>query len=59
MGEAPERAELEELLGHDPEMIEALFETSISEVIDRYVSDERLKRALYGQGIIGAWAGPA
>jgi phytoene dehydrogenase-like protein len=58
VGEAPERAELEELLGHDPEMIEALYETPISEVIDRHVSDERLKRALYGQGIIGAWAGP-
>ncbi len=58
VGEAPERAELEELLGHDPEMIEALYETPISEVIDRHVEDERLKRALYGQGIIGAWAGP-
>ena len=58
VGEAPDRAELEELLGHDPEMIEALFHTPISTVIDHYVSDERLKRALYGQGIIGAWAGP-
>ena len=42
VGDAPDRAELEELLGHDPEMIDALFETSIAEVIDRYMSDERL-----------------
>lgn len=58
VGDAPERAELEELLGHDPEMVEALYDTPISTVIDRFVTDERLKRALYGQGIIGAMAGP-
>ncbi len=58
VGEPPDRHELEALLGHDAEMVEALFETPVSVVIDRYVSDERLKQALYGQGIIGAWAGP-
>jgi phytoene dehydrogenase-like protein len=56
--DSPDRAELEELLGHDPELIDALFETSIADVIDRYISDPRLKQALYGQGVIGAWAGP-
>lgn len=58
VGDAPERAELEELLGHDPEMVEALYDTPISAVIDRFVDDDRLRRALYGQGIIGAMAGP-
>ncbi len=27
-------------------------------MLDRYVSDERTKTALYGQGIIGTWGGP-
>ncbi len=58
LGDSPDRPELEELLGHDPELIDALFETSIADVIDRYISDPRLKQALYGQGVIGAWAGP-
>ena len=58
LGDAPDRAELEELLGHDPELIDALFDTSIADVIDRYIADPRLKQALYGQGVIGAWAGP-
>jgi phytoene dehydrogenase-like protein len=57
-GDAPDRAELEELLDHDPELIDALFETSIAEVTDRFCKDERLRTALYGQGVIGAWAGP-
>ena len=58
VGDPPDRAELEELLGHDQEMIEALWDTPISAVIERHVKDQRLQRALYGQGIIGAWAGP-
>ena len=37
IGDSPDRAELEELLGHDPELIDALFETSIADVIDRYM----------------------
>ena len=57
-GDAPDRAELEELLGHDPELVDALFETSIADVTARFVKDERLHTALYGQGVIGAWAGP-
>jgi phytoene dehydrogenase-like protein len=57
-GDAPSRAELEALLGHDRQKIDALFETSIAEVAARYCKDERLHTALYGQGVIGAWAGP-
>src|SRR5690606_22967989 len=58
VGDSPDRAELEELLGHDQWMIDILFEASISDVLDHYLSDQRLKDALYGQGVIGAYAGP-
>src|SRR5439155_7761003 len=34
------------------------FEASIADVLDDHVSDERLKTALFGQGIIGTWGGP-
>ena len=39
-------------------MIDVVFEASIAEVLDEYMDDQRLKDALFGQGIIGAWAGP-
>ena len=58
VGDAPGEEELSELLGHDPELLDALFEDSIADVIDRHVADPRLQQALYGQGVIGAWAGP-
>jgi phytoene dehydrogenase-like protein len=54
---SPTRAELEELLD-DPELISIVFEESIAQTIDRYVSDQRLKDAMFGQGVIGAYAGP-
>ena len=44
------------LLG-DEELISIVFE-SIADTIDRYVDDQRLKDALFGQGVIGAYAGP-
>ncbi len=56
--DAPSRAELEELLGGDEFMRDVLFHTSISDVLDEFVSDQRLKDALFGQGIIGTYAGP-
>ena len=58
VGSSPSREELEEMLGGDEEMIAIVFEESIAEMLDRYVSDQRLKDALCGQGIIGACAGP-
>ncbi|MEO3857150.1 NAD(P)/FAD-dependent oxidoreductase [Acrocarpospora sp. B8E8] len=57
-GESPSRDELEEMLGGDAYMIDVLFRASIEEVLSEYVSDTRLRDALYGQGIIGTWAGP-
>jgi phytoene dehydrogenase-like protein len=57
-GDAPTRQEIEHLVGGDPTMIDLLFEASIAEVLDDHISDERLKTALFGQGIIGTWGGP-
>jgi phytoene dehydrogenase-like protein len=57
-GASPSRAELEEILGHDEELVSVLFEESVASALDRYVDDERLKHALFGQGVIGAFAGP-
>jgi phytoene dehydrogenase-like protein len=57
VGESPSRAEIEELL-NDQTMIDVVFEASMAEVLDDHMSDRRLKDALFGQGIIGAWAGP-
>ncbi|HYY74232.1 MAG TPA: NAD(P)/FAD-dependent oxidoreductase, partial [Solirubrobacterales bacterium] len=58
VGDAPSRAEIEELLGGDAAMLDLLFEASIADVLDDHISDERLKTALFGQGIIGTWGGP-
>jgi phytoene dehydrogenase-like protein len=57
VGDSPTREEIEELLGSQ-EMIDLAFEASIADVLDDHVSDERLKTALFGQGIIGTWGGP-
>jgi phytoene dehydrogenase-like protein len=56
-GPSPSREEIEERLG-DPELISVVFEEPIAETIARYVDDERLHHALFGQGVIGAFAGP-
>jgi phytoene dehydrogenase-like protein len=58
VGESPTRAEIEDLLGGEQTMIDVVFEASIAEVLDDHMSDQRLKDALFGQGVIGAWAGP-
>ncbi len=58
LGPAPDRAAVEDLLGHDPELVEIVFEASIAEIIERHVADERLRAALHGQGCIGTFAGP-
>ena len=58
LGSSPTREEIEQMLGGDEEMISIVFEEAISSTIGRYVSDQRLKDALCGQGVIGVWAGP-
>jgi phytoene dehydrogenase-like protein len=57
VGESPSRAELEEMLG-DQDLIDLVFDASISDVLDAHVKDQRLKDALYGQGLIAAYGGP-
>ena len=39
-------------------MIDILFEASIADVLDDHMSDQRLKDALFGQGVIAAYGGP-
>ncbi len=56
-GPSPSRERIEDILGDD-ELISIVFEESIAETLERYVSDPRLVDALFGQGIIGEWAGP-
>jgi phytoene dehydrogenase-like protein len=56
-GSSPSREEIERALGDD-ELISVVFEEPIAETLARYVEDERLHHALFGQGVIGALAGP-
>ncbi|HEX2467504.1 MAG TPA: NAD(P)/FAD-dependent oxidoreductase [Solirubrobacterales bacterium] len=58
VGECPTRAELEEMLGSDPYLIDVVFEASIADVLDEYFTDQRIKDALYIQGLIAAYGGP-
>jgi phytoene dehydrogenase-like protein len=58
VGDSPSRDEIEALVDGSQEMIDLLFEASIADVLDEHISDERLKTALFGQGIIGTWGGP-
>src|SRR3954452_25384010 len=56
-GPSPSRERIEEILG-DEELISIVLEEAIADTLARYVEDERLAHALFGQGIIGEWAGP-
>src|SRR4029077_10497644 len=47
----------EELLAHDRSMIDIVFDSSIADVLEHYMRDTRLHDALYGQGVICAYAG--
>jgi phytoene dehydrogenase-like protein len=56
--ETPSREEIEELLHGEQTMLDVVFEASISDVLDDYLTDQRLKDALFGQGVIAAYGGP-
>jgi phytoene dehydrogenase-like protein len=58
VGDSPTRAEIEELLAGEQEMLDIVFDASIAEVLDDYLDDQRLKDALFGQGVIAAYGGP-
>ncbi|MBV9038114.1 MAG: NAD(P)/FAD-dependent oxidoreductase [Acidobacteriaceae bacterium] len=58
IGEAPTREQMDERIGKDEEARALLFEWSIAEFVERYLSDERLQIAYLGQGVIGTNASP-
>jgi phytoene dehydrogenase-like protein len=58
IGEPPCREQLEDCLGNDPEARAVLFDWSMAEFVERYLSDERLQIAYLGQGVIGTNASP-
>jgi phytoene dehydrogenase-like protein len=58
IGESPTRAEIEEILAGEQTMQDIVFDASMEEVLDAYMDDQRLKDALFGQGVIASWGGP-
>jgi phytoene dehydrogenase-like protein len=58
VGESPTREEVEELLRGEQHLSDIVFEASIADVLDHYLDDQRLKDALFGQGVIASWGGP-
>ncbi|MGB6727117.1 MAG: NAD(P)/FAD-dependent oxidoreductase [Terracidiphilus sp.] len=58
IGDAPTREQIEERLGEDEEARALLFDWSMAEFVERYLSDERLQCAYLGQGVIGTNASP-
>ena len=58
IGDAPTREQLEDRLGNDSEARSLLFDWSMAEFVERYLSDERLQIAYLGQGVIGTNASP-
>jgi phytoene dehydrogenase-like protein len=58
VGESPSREEIEELLHGEQTMMDIVFGASIADVLDEHMTDQRLKDALFGQGVIAAYGGP-
>jgi phytoene dehydrogenase-like protein len=58
IGDAPTRERLEDLLSSDTEAYRLLFNWSMAEFVERYLTDERLQSAYLGQGVIGTNASP-
>jgi phytoene dehydrogenase-like protein len=58
IGDAPAREEIDARLGADTEARHVLFDWSMAEFVEHYLSDERLQIAYLGQGVIGTNASP-
>ena len=58
IGDAPDRAALEELLADDPEARDVVLDAPIADVVEAHVRDERIRSALHVEGLIGTFAGP-
>ena len=52
------REQIEERLKGDDEAIGLVFDWSMVDYVERYLSDERLQMAYLGQGVIGTFASP-
>ena len=58
LGDAPTMDQMEARLAGDQEAHSLLFEWSMAEFVERYLTDERLQLAYLGQGVIGTNASP-
>lgn len=58
IGDAPTRDQIEDRIGNDHEARSLLFDWSMAEFVERYLTDERLQIAYLGQGVIGTNASP-
>jgi phytoene dehydrogenase-like protein len=58
IGEPPTREQIEKRLGKDKEAYKLLFEWSMAEMVEHYLTDERLQAGYLGQGVIGTNASP-
>jgi phytoene dehydrogenase-like protein len=58
IGDSPTRDEIENRLGNDAEARAVLFDWSMAEMVEHYLTDERLQIAMLGQGVIGTNASP-
>jgi phytoene dehydrogenase-like protein len=58
IGEPPGRAQIEDRLGNDELARHVLFDWSMAEFVEHFLSDGRLQIAYLGQGVIGTNASP-
>lgn len=55
---APTREKIENRLGNDPLAFKMLFEWSMADMLDHFLTNDQLRYALLGQGVIGTNASP-
>jgi phytoene dehydrogenase-like protein len=58
IGDAPTPEQIEEILAGDSDAYDLLFNWSMAEFVEHYLTDERLQSAYLGQGVIGSNASP-
>jgi phytoene dehydrogenase-like protein len=58
IGDPPTEAEIDQRLGSDAEARHVLYDWSMAEFVEHYLTDERLQIAVLGQGVIGTNASP-
>jgi phytoene dehydrogenase-like protein len=58
IGRAPNREMIEDRLQGDQEAIDMLFELSMAEFVERYITNEKFQMVYLGQGVIGTNASP-